>query len=154
MLVQVQFFCFNSTVHTKLFKILVKGCRNFRNMLLLYREFWWNIDWYFIDNFSSFWDAQYFWVDMNQFLICFDFWCCCYMKLINYSSGCSKIWSDLSNLAWSLVSKWYPQDEVSEARVSTSFSMFYNEDFLGPIFCFLLNSINYYSCFSKFWSNG
>ena len=153
MLVQVQVFCFNFTVHIKMIEILVKGCRNFINMPLLYREFWWNIDWYFIDNFSSFWEAQCFWVDMNQFLICFDFWCCCSMKLINCSSGCSIIWSDLSNLAWSLVSKWYPEDEVSEARVSTSFSMCYNEEFLGSIYRFLLNYINYYSCFSKLWSN-
>ena len=63
---EFEFWCFNSAVHTKLLKILVNGCRNFRKMLLLYKELWWNIGWYFIGHFSSFWEAHCFWVYRNQ----------------------------------------------------------------------------------------
>ena len=38
-LFRFELFCFNYAVHTELFKIIVKGCENFRNMILLYKEF-------------------------------------------------------------------------------------------------------------------
>ena len=57
-------YCFlKSVVHTELTKILVKGFSNFSNKL-----FWRKIDWYVIDHFSIFWEAQYFLVEINQFL--------------------------------------------------------------------------------------
>ena len=59
--------CFNSTSHTNPFKIISKLCGNFRNMLLLYNELWSNIDWCFIENFSSFREAHCFFDDRNQF---------------------------------------------------------------------------------------
>ena len=52
---------FNSAVHTKLLKIILKGCSNFRNKELLSKIYW-----YFIDHFSIFWEARCFWVDKNQ----------------------------------------------------------------------------------------
>ena len=63
-------------------------------------------------------------------------------------------WSNLSNLAWSLVSKQYSEDEVSEVRVSTSFVICSDENFYGSICCFPFNSINYSSFFPKIWSDG
>ena len=75
----------------------------------------------------------------------------CSMISINSSSGCSKIWSDLSNLAWSLVSNQSTEDEVSEVRVSTSFLMCYFDNFFGPICCFPLNFINSSFGCSNFW---
>ena len=107
-------FWFNSAVHNKLVKIIVKGCRNFKNMILLWKELWWILDLYFIDKFSIFWEAQCFWFKRNQlFLICFGYWWCCSKKTINSYTICSKIWSDLSNLACSLVLKQSSEDEVS-----------------------------------------
>ena len=58
-----KYFYLNSAVHTKWIKIIVKGCSNFRN-----KELWWKFDWYFIDNFSIFWEALCFWADSNQLL--------------------------------------------------------------------------------------
>ena len=113
---------------------------------------WWKLDWYFIDHFSSFWGA---WCSelrgTSSYWICFDYWCCCYIKSINYSSVCSKIWSYLSNLAWSLVSNQSSEDEFSEVRLSTSFSMCYSENFFGSICCFPFNSIYFSSGCSKIW---
>ena len=42
--------------------------------------------------------------------ICFNSLCCCYTKSFNYSSSCSIILSDLSKLAWGLVSKQSSED--------------------------------------------
>ena len=57
----------------------------------------------------------------SYFSICVGSLCCCSMKYINSSYGCSKLWSYLSNLDFSLVSKQFSVDEVSELIVSTSF---------------------------------
>ena len=54
-------FCFKYVVNTKRIKIIVKGYSNFSK-----KELWWNIYWYFIDHFISFWEGQCFWVDINQ----------------------------------------------------------------------------------------
>ena len=35
---KLEFCYFNYAVHAKLFKIIVKGCKNFGNMPLLYKE--------------------------------------------------------------------------------------------------------------------
>ena len=119
-----KFVCFNFTVQTKLIKIIVKRCRNFMNMLLLYNELLWKLDSYFIENFSSFWEAQCLWDERNQlFSICFDYWCYFFMESINSSSGCLNILSDLSILAWSFVSKQSSKDGVSEVMVSTSWHL-------------------------------
>ena len=62
-------FCsFNTAVPSKRIRILIKGCGNFIN-----NELWWKLDWYFIDNFSSFWEVRCFLVNSNKFF--FDvFW--------------------------------------------------------------------------------
>ena len=83
--------------------------------------------------------------------ICYDSWLCCSMKSINSSSGCSKIWSDLSNFAWSLVSNQYSEDIVSKLRVTILFLIFSDENLFGSIFFSPLNSINYSSGCSKLW---
>ena len=90
----------------------------------------------------------------SSFSICFDSLCCFTLKDINDNCCCSKIRSDLSNLAWSLVSKWPSEGEVSEARVSNSFSICSDEKWFGYICCFTLSSINSSSCFYKLWSDG
>ena len=53
-------FCFNYDVCDRLIKNLVKGCRIFKKGLLLYKEFWWKLDWYLIDNLSRFWKPQFY----------------------------------------------------------------------------------------------
>ena len=64
------FFWFKAVFHNNQIKILVKGCSNFSST-----EFWWNTEWYFIDNFSSFWEAWCFWVESKQFFFnLFWFW--------------------------------------------------------------------------------
>ena len=80
--------------------------------------------------------------------------CCFSLNSIHYSSCFSNFWSNGETSAWNLVSKWYSEDGVSEVRVSTSFSIFYNEKCFGYIFCYPLNTINYSSWFSKPWSDG
>ena len=59
---RLEFWYFNSAVHTKRIINFAKGCSDFRNI-----ELWWNIDWYFIDHFSRFWYARFFWNESNQF---------------------------------------------------------------------------------------
>ena len=58
-----EFFCFNSSVHTKMLKILVKGCKTFIDKELL-----WKLYWYLIYHFSSFWEALCYWFERNQLL--------------------------------------------------------------------------------------
>ena len=87
-------------------------------------------------------------------LICSDYWCCCSVKFINYSSSCSKIWSDLSNFAWSLVSKQSSEDKDSEVIVTILFSIYSYENLFGSILCSHLNSISCSYCFSKHWLDG
>ena len=59
----IEFFYFMSVFDTKLTKIIVTGCSNFSN-----KEFWWNLDYYFIDHFGNFWEAWCFLVYSNHFL--------------------------------------------------------------------------------------
>ena len=54
--------CFKAVLHTKRIIVFVKGCSNFSN-----KELWWKLDWYFINNSSSFWEAWCCWVESNQF---------------------------------------------------------------------------------------
>ena len=54
--------------------------------------------------------------------------CCFYLNYIQYSYYFSKIWSDVANLAWNLVPKWFSEHGVSYLIVITSFSMCYNEN--------------------------
>ena len=75
------------------------------------------------------WRDIYEFRSTSEFLICFNFWFCCSMRSINSSSDFLECWSDLSNLAWSLVSKWYSEDEVSWAISRTLFWMCSDEDF-------------------------
>ena len=82
------------------------------------------------------------------------YWCCCSIKSINYYSSCSKFWSDLSNLAWILVSKNYSEDKDSEVRVTILFSMCYDEKLFGYICFSPLNSINSSYLFSKLGLDG
>ena len=62
----LEFFCFNSA-QTNLLEIIFKGCGNSRKMRLLYNKLWWNIDWCFIEHFSSLWEAQCFCVERDHF---------------------------------------------------------------------------------------
>ena len=140
------FFYFNYDLHNKRNKIIVKGCSNFINRVL-----WWNLDWYLIDNFSSFWEARCFWYDINQFFFNI-FWLLVllFYDICHYSSGCSKIWLDLSNLAYSLVSRQSSEDEVSEVRVINSFLICAGEKVFGSTCFSPLNSINFLLVFQSF----
>ena len=91
-IVSSSFFCFNSAVHTNMFKILVKGCGNFRNMLLPCNELRWNLDWCFIQqSVSSNSHSVSVLIGKSCFLICFDYWRCFNLKPINPSSSCLKL---------------------------------------------------------------
>ena len=60
--IRFNFRCVKAVVHNKLIKMLVKGCSNFSN-----KELWCKLDWYFIGQFSIFWEAWCFWGESNQF---------------------------------------------------------------------------------------
>ena len=62
MLARFEFCSFNTAVPSKRIWTLIKGCGNFIN-----NELWWKLDWYFIDNFSSFWEVRCFWVKSKKF---------------------------------------------------------------------------------------
>ena len=66
--------------------------------------------------------------------ICSDYRCYCYMKSINSSSGCSKLLSYLSSMAWILVSNNSSEDKPLELRVTILFSMCSYENLFGSIF--------------------
>ena len=79
----------------------------------------------------------------SSFSICFDSWCCFTLKYISCYCCCSKIWSYLSGLDWILVSKLSSEDGCSEVRLSTSFSMCYDENMFNYMYYLPLNSTNY-----------
>ena len=131
MLFQVQFFLFNSTSHINLFKLIIKECGDF--------EVWWNSDCCFIEYFSRLWETHRFWVERNQFLFnLFQFLMLFYLDLQKLLFCCSKLWPDLPNLAWSLVSKWSSADLFSEVSGTTSFQICSDENFLIPFVVFLV----------------
>ena len=88
-----EFCCFNSS-HTNLLELIVKGCGNFRKMLLLYNKLWWNIHWCFIEHFSTLWEAQCFCVERDQlFFDMFWFLMLSYLGIYIISSCSSKLCS-------------------------------------------------------------
>ena len=98
--IRFEFFCLKAVVHTKLIKILVKGCSNFSN-----NKLWCNLYWYFFYPFSSFLYACFFLVESNQFFFNM-FWL---LILLFYEIYQLFFWllkklSSLLNLAWTWVS--------------------------------------------------
>ena len=145
--IRFKFWCFKDVVNTKLIKIIFKGCSN-----LVIRNCDRSLtDISLITSVSSEIHGVFELRATIYSSVCFDFWCCCPMKIINSSSGCSKSWSYLSNLAWSLASNQSSEDKVSEVRVKILFSMCSDENLFGYIGCSNLSSINsLYGC-SKLW---
>ena len=141
-------FCYlNSAVRTKRIKILVKGCNSFRN-----REFWWNLDWYFIDHFSSFWYEQYFWVESNLFFFnlfrilmmlfyeIHKLFFCLFENLIR----CSNL--DLEFSLKVIIRRWMFRGNSNHFNLNKSWWKILNLSWWLPVY-----SINYSYCFSKLW---
>ena len=144
-----EFCCFNSVVHTKLIKILVRGCRDFRN-----KELWWKLDWYLIYHFSSFWEAQCFWVDKSQFF--FNLFQLLMLLLHEIHQAFFWLFENLIRfivIGLEFGLKPITRNEFSEVRAITSVLMCYNENFFGSICRFPLNYIKYSSGSSKIWSD-
>ena len=137
MLVQAQIFYFNSVIHTKLFKILLKGAGltdiSFITSVVCERN-----------GVSELRGTRYS-------SICFDYWWCCYMKSINPSSGCSNILLDRYSFTCNFLSKLSSENGCSEVIVSTSFLMCSDENMFDFMCCSPLKSVNSSYCFSKLW---
>ena len=72
----------------------------------------------------------------------------------NYYSSCSNLWLYGEILSWNFLSKWTVEAGCSEVRVSNSFWMSPDENFLNSSWCSSLNYINSSSYSSKPWQYG
>ena len=145
-----EFCCFNSVVHNKRMKIIVIGCTDFRN-----KELWWNLDWYFIDNFSSLWEAWCLWVDRNHF-----FFNMCWLLILLFHV-IHKLFFYMfetfirfikHSLEFGLMAIFRRLSFRSE--IKHFILMWYDDNLFGSICCFPLNSINSSSGCSKIWLYG
>ena len=127
-------------------KFISKGCRNYWNMILLYKELWWNLDWYFIDHLSSFWETQCLGVERNHlFLNFFIFLMLLFHKSINASSGFQE-----SNQIYLIGLEFYLRAIFIRWRFISESKFFIFNVFLWEIIWFhLLFSLELYQLF--FW---
>ena len=83
----------------------------------------------------------------------FDYWWCFYLNSVSHFFCCSKLWSDLSDLNWSLVSEWYLEDRVLEDRVTTWYPTIFDENVFVPSFGTVVSYERHSaSCFELRWS--